>query len=226
MCSNVIELNNKKNVQCVRIEHVQIIYDTRLNSEYEDCVHLISIDAFHNISINDDIETFITSDYLFDLIVSIAGRLLKIDKNNLVIFIGEPSKGSSWYVHPMLLKSILRYVESSIINESNIVREILGKGPFFVKKNHMINGSLLSIVKDIKCRALDKKDTKHKCNEIMNPYDIFNDDILMDECTKYLSWGTNFGEHSSPRLGSIDPRLLCNFTLKRVAQTEQINHTF
>jgi hypothetical protein len=162
-------------------------------------------DIFCKIEVKNIINTFIEQDELFDTLISTASTLLNIDKNNLAMFDGEYGYGHrtaiGWYLHAILIKSILRYVERTIIIKSLIAREIY--------MNRMIGFdtvkqcTLLQIVDKIKCQDRPK----FKCTGILDKNDIFNDDILIHTCTIQITTQT---------LIILIPRCLCDIIMSYV----------
>jgi hypothetical protein len=153
-----------------------IFYD--LNGKYWDAIqNIINIYIIHN-------ETFET-------IMSIASKLVGTAKNNMVVY--DPSAiGSGWRIHPILLKSVLRHIESVFPYKTmlaNVIHSIKPKKGIDIIKSR----SLLSIVSNvpyqtrIKYNSSDERGKEYKCNGILNKNDMFNDDTLIRICTKQIT---------------------------------------
>jgi hypothetical protein len=163
-------------------------------------------DIFRKIEVKNIINTFIEQDELFDTLISTASMLLNIDKNNLVMFDGEYGYGYrrtsiGWYLHAILIKSILRYVERTIIIKSLIAREI-----YMVRMigfDTVKQCTLLQIVDKIKCQDRPK----FKCAGILDKNDMFNDDILIHTCTIQIITQT---------LITLMPQCLCDIIMSYV----------
>jgi hypothetical protein len=140
---------------------------------------------FNVINVKDIIETFIVTNDIFKLKVALASKLLNTDKLNLIGF-NDPDNiyYSQWIVHPILIKSILTHVDESIINRTDIAREIYKKGHLRSFES-IENCSLLSIVENVQM-PLTVRGHNYVCNGILNKDDMFNDELLTDVCIKHL----------------------------------------
>jgi hypothetical protein len=128
-----------------------------------------------------DLNKFILEDETFNITMNIASELLKIKRDKLVLYNMSPGEGG-WFVHPLLLKSVLRYVDNTI-GKLTIAKELHGQY-VLIGIDIIKHSSILSIAKNVKCR--DKIQEKN-FNGLLNKNDVFNDDHLITKCTKYIA---------------------------------------
>jgi hypothetical protein len=133
------------------------------------------------------IAKFMKSD-IFPLLLRHAGRLINIRPECLIqYYISATDDIDGWYVHPLLVKSFLRYINESI--EKYIIARIIYKFEKWYLLDAINNASLLSIVEDVKkpdSIKIDNSDKKYNCDTILNKNDMFDDDLLVLECTKHI----------------------------------------
>jgi hypothetical protein len=129
--------------------------------------------------------TYAESDELL-LIVNCAEKLLGLPEFTLIAY---SVSYDEWYFHPILVKSILRHIDSSL--RKTLVASVVYKNILSSTKNICISftgvrqSSLLTIVENIK-KPKNIGGKEYKCEGILNVDDMFNDDLLMLECTKRI----------------------------------------
>jgi hypothetical protein len=158
-------------------------------------IHACSI--FQVIDVQNIIREFIENSEIFKIIVYTASKILNIHVNELVTFNIEGSREChGWLLHPILIKSILRHVESLTLRKLQIIREINNKCKRIGIDVLYNYPSLVSIVENVKypCtiehpryRGYAHLTKKYKCKGILNKDDMFDDDILISKCVIYIS---------------------------------------
>jgi hypothetical protein len=84
-----------------------------IKSETPGLIFFISIFKF--IIAKDIVENFVLTDDVFKLKITIASKILNMDTINLISLNHYNDKQSDLIVHPILIKSILRHVDKTII---------------------------------------------------------------------------------------------------------------
>jgi hypothetical protein len=160
------------------------IFDKNINFTTGSIPGLLCIDHIFNITVHDIIEKIITGDIFFDLKLRMARKIL--DSNDIVIYICTKNDNQcGLYFHPILIKTILMYIESSL-SKSQIMQEMYShQNTVYVSIDSFRQLSLLHMVTNIKIPQ-NIRNKPYICPGILNNDDMFNDDILTTECEKYL----------------------------------------
>lgn len=168
------------------------------------CVESIFMDISRDINIKHIINTFIEDNEIFHTLMYTASKLLKIDKNDMVMYCYYHKLKYGWCAHPILMKSILRHIES-LISKTMIATE-LGSVFKMITFDQVKQCTLLSLVTNVPYPSLIKNfngkhmydhytneyeskmvEQEYKCEGILNKKDVFNDDELIFECTKVIT---------------------------------------
>jgi hypothetical protein len=146
------------------------------------------VDIFKSPSINinnisDIVYSFICSD-TFVLIVDIACKICNLPPNEIVVYYTfSESSCRGWYLHPILIKSVLRHIDN-LLNKS-IIAQIVYESGHDVNFYKVMSSSLLFIVNNIVLPTRIDAQTEYKCKSILNKTDMFNDDHLIMEYIKH-----------------------------------------
>jgi hypothetical protein len=172
------------------------IFDMKYVYEYIDYeTGLISVDSIFYVlsykywnAIPDIIDTYVIYDETFEMVMNVASKLIGTAKNNIVMY-DSSALGSGWRIHPILVKSVLRHIESVFPYKTILANVIYSKEP---KKgiDTIKSCSLLSIVSNVQyqtcIRGRGKDHKEYKCNGVSNKDDMFNDDILICKCVEQI----------------------------------------
>jgi hypothetical protein len=139
-------------------------------------------------NISDIINTFMC-DKTFALTIVIACKICNLTPQEMAVYYIFPKNSyRGWFLHPILIKSILRYADESL-NKCTIARIVymVDSELDFYKT---MSCSLLSIVENVKnpesIKRSVKGEIKYICKSIKDKNDMFNDDHLILECIQFM----------------------------------------
>jgi hypothetical protein len=157
--------------------------DTRL-------IHINSI--FCVINVDDIIHEFIEKNETFETIMDVASKILKIKHDKIVMY-RYTDKKNEWLLHPILVKSVLRHIDSLISSKTMIAKEIY-IGNTYIGINTIKHCTLTTIVENVGIPYIMNKNSdgrylkqKFHCDGILNNNDMFNDDILISKCIQVIT---------------------------------------
>jgi hypothetical protein len=185
-----MELNHSHSFVVTMLEPVKIFDREQVYKHIDYTNGLISVNSTfynsHDYNVDDIIDTYIFNDKTFEMIMCIASKLLNINKNNMVMW---DYYITSWRVHPILMKSILRHIDTITSDKRIIARMIYSSGT--IGMDSIRSCSLLIIVDGVEYPKVIKHPysyyglkKEYKCDGILNNDDMFNDDVLIYECVK------------------------------------------
>jgi hypothetical protein len=134
-----------------------------------------------NINFKNIILSFVQSN-TFLVLLEYASKLCGINPDHMVgyyTFSSDPYRG--WYVHPILIKSILRHFDV-LFDKCVIIRIIYGRKKW-IGLHKLLNCSLTQIVENVKMPEYIET-VRYDCVGIKNKEDMFNDDHLILEFVK------------------------------------------
>jgi hypothetical protein len=157
-------------------------------------LNIVDLFRFSNIDLNNIsniVNSYICND-TFSSLVIIACEICKLPPSKIAVYyLFTKDINRCWFLHPILIKSILRHVDN-LINKYTIVR-IVYKPDTELDFFEVTSCSLLSIVENIAQPIIIKYsndpqivEKKYNCEGILNKYDMFNDDHLIIEFIKRI----------------------------------------
>jgi hypothetical protein len=150
------------------------------------------INVKHIFSSDQELITKIINNFIegdtFKIVLHFIGKKYSVDSTLMAQYHHtKDSLYEGWYLHPVLIKTVLRHIDHSI-SKTLIVKTIY-ESEKFITYGYTMNQSLLSIVDKIKKPDTIKqrnKDEKYNCKEIDDMNDMFNDDKLYAACAQYI----------------------------------------
>jgi hypothetical protein len=150
---------------------------------------LILIKSIFNDKINEIdniLDSFIHTD-IFKILLHVA--TINVKSYTCGYITNENKKFDGFYFHPLLVKSVLRFIDKSL--SINVIIKILTdyKSHIWIDMPDVINCSLVYIVNNVKkpINIINNKNSmEYKCEHIMDNNDMFNDDLLIVNCVKYI----------------------------------------
>jgi hypothetical protein len=161
------------------------IFETILNDDGLILVKSIFDNEFEVMNL---INEFIIGSEIFETILLVASKILNIKKTDLVTYTSRKYIWG-WYAHCILIKSILRHIENHMTKLRMTTQIYRNKKRYTI--DDIKNCTLTTIVENIKYCDINRTwpiehDQKFNCKGILNKDDMFNDDLLIFECTKYI----------------------------------------
>jgi hypothetical protein len=149
-----------------------------------DLLYVPHIDIKH---IGNIITSFVC-DKEFLSIVNIARKICNLPMCNMAVYCYFSNDiWRCWYLHPILIKSVLRHIDE-LLDKCTIARIVYEVGND-IDLDIILTCSLLFIVENVEQPKIIKRSygpSEYKCDGIKNRSDMFNDDHLVKEYINYV----------------------------------------
>jgi hypothetical protein len=151
-------------------------------------VDMLNVSGIDIDDISKIINSFICSD-IFLLIFKISREICVLPSEKMIYYyLFTKDKHRCWFLHPILIKSVLRYINELI--DKCVITRIVYSHNNRIDFYKMMYCSLLSIVENVpipdSIKYSDGKTKKYICTGVMHKNDMFNDDHLIISCIKCI----------------------------------------